>query len=98
VTRRIIVGISGASGIVYGLRALQLLRECEVESHLVVSKSAKLTLHHELDMSLEELQSLASEVHPAGNIGASIAAVPSRLPACSLHPARFAPCRRSPPG
>lgn len=70
--RRIIVGISGASGIVYGLRALELLRECKVESHLVVSKSAKLTLHHELDMSLEELQSLASEVHQASDIGASI--------------------------
>jgi 4-hydroxy-3-polyprenylbenzoate decarboxylase len=71
--KRIIVGISGASGIVYGVRALQLLRDCAVETHLVISKSAKLTLHHELDMSLAELESLASAVHPASNIGASIA-------------------------
>jgi 4-hydroxy-3-polyprenylbenzoate decarboxylase len=70
--RRIIVGISGASGIVYGLRALQLLRDCAVETHLVISKSAKLTLHHELDMPLAELEALASVVHSAKDIGASI--------------------------
>lgn len=71
--RQIIVGISGASGIVYGLRALQLLRDCSVETHLVMSKSAKLTLHYELDMSVADLESLASEVHPINHIGASIA-------------------------
>jgi len=71
--KRIIVGITGASGIVYGLRALQLLRECEVETHVVVSKSAKLTLHYELDTSLETLEALATEVHPVNDIGASIA-------------------------
>ncbi|MCB1688822.1 MAG: UbiX family flavin prenyltransferase [Halioglobus sp.] len=72
-SRHIIVGISGASGIVYGLRALQLLRDCAVHTHLVISKSARLTLHHELDISPAELESLASEVHPINNIGASIA-------------------------
>jgi 4-hydroxy-3-polyprenylbenzoate decarboxylase len=46
--RKIIVGISGASGIVLGVRALQMLREAGVETHLVMSKSAELTLHHEL--------------------------------------------------
>jgi 4-hydroxy-3-polyprenylbenzoate decarboxylase len=71
--KRIIVGISGASGIVYGVRALQLLRDCSVETHLVISKSAKLTLHYELDMSVVELESLASEVHAIKNVGASIA-------------------------
>ena len=71
--KRIIVGISGASGIIYGVRALQLLRDCEIETHLVISKSAKLTLHYEMDMSLAELESLASEVHAASQIGASIA-------------------------
>lgn len=69
----IIVGISGASGIVYGLRALQLLRECSIPTHLVISKSAKLTLHYELDMPLAELEALASEVHSVNQIGASIA-------------------------
>jgi 4-hydroxy-3-polyprenylbenzoate decarboxylase len=72
-SKRIIVGITGASGIVYGVRALQLLRECSVQSHLVISKSAKLTLHYEMDMSIAELESLASEVHSVKNIGASIA-------------------------
>ena len=71
-SKRIIVGISGASGIVYGLRALQLLRDCSVQTHLVISKSAKLTLHYEMDMHLEDLESLASEVHATKNIGASI--------------------------
>lgn len=71
--RRIIVGISGASGIVFGLRALQLLRDCDIETHLVISKSAKRTLHYELDMPIAELEALASFVHPAGDIGASIA-------------------------
>ena len=70
---RIIVGISGASGIVYGVRALQMLQEAGVETHLVMSKSAELTLHYELDMSLAEVHSLASEVHPIKHVGASIA-------------------------
>jgi flavin prenyltransferase len=70
---RIIVGISGASGIVYGVRALQLLGACGVETHLVMTKSAELTLHHELDMSRAEIEALASEVHAIKNVGASIA-------------------------
>ena len=71
--KRIIVGISGASGIVYGVRALQMLRELDVETHLVMSKSAELTLHHELDLSTSDVKSLASEVHAIRNVGASIA-------------------------
>ena len=71
--KRIIVGISGASGIVYGVRALELLRELDIETHLVMSKSAELTLHYELDISLDQLKSLASEVHAIKNVGASIA-------------------------
>jgi 4-hydroxy-3-polyprenylbenzoate decarboxylase len=71
--QRIIVGISGASGIVYGVRALELLRDCGVETHLVITKSAELTLHHELGMSLDALKALATEVHPIRNVGASIA-------------------------
>ena len=69
----IIVGISGASGIVYGVRALQMLRECGVDTHLVMSKSAELTLHHEMDMSLSDIHALATEVHAIKNVGASIA-------------------------
>lgn len=71
--RKIIVGISGASGIVLGLRALQMLREAGVESHLVMSKSAELTLHHELSMSADELKACADVVYPVKNVGATIA-------------------------
>ena len=72
-TQRIIVGITGASGIVLGVRALQLLRAADVETHLVMSKSAELTLNYELDLSGSEVRALAGEVHSAKNIGASIA-------------------------
>ena len=59
----IIVGISGASGIIYGVRPLELLREMGVTTHLVMSKSAELTLHYELDMSLADVKALASEAN-----------------------------------
>ncbi len=72
-TKRIIVGISGASGIVYGVRALEMLAQCGVETHLVMSKSAELTLHYELDLSTAEVKALASEVHAIKNVGATIA-------------------------
>ncbi len=71
--RPIIVGISGASGIVYGVRALELLRDCAVQTHLVMSKSARLTLDYELDMAASEVEALATTVHPITDIGASIA-------------------------
>ena len=71
--RRIIVGISGASGIVLGLRALQMLRAAGVETHLVMSKSAELTLHHELAISAEALKAEADVVYPVKNVGAAIA-------------------------
>ncbi len=72
-SQRIIIGISGASGIVYGVRALQLLRDCGVETHLVMTKSAELTLHYEMDLSSDEVKALATEVHSIRNVGASIA-------------------------
>jgi len=70
---KLIVGISGASGIVYGIRALELLRDNNIETHLVMTKSAELTLHHELDSSVAKVNELASKVYSVKNIGASIA-------------------------
>ena len=70
--RRLIVGISGASGIVYGVRILQVLQHSDIETHLVMSDSARMTLATELDMSVKEVEALASEVHNAKNIGATI--------------------------
>ena len=71
--QRLIVGISGASGIIYGVRMLELLRETPVETHLVMSKSGELTLHYEMEKKLDYLHQLADEVHSIKNIGASIA-------------------------
>jgi 4-hydroxy-3-polyprenylbenzoate decarboxylase len=71
-TRRLIVGISGASGIVYGVRILQVLQHSGIETHLVMSDSARMTLATELDMSVKEVEALATDVHNAKNIGATI--------------------------
>lgn len=70
---RLVIGISGASGVIYGVRALELLKPLAVETHLVMSKSAELTVHHELDRDIAEIRALADEFHPIKNVGASIA-------------------------
>ena len=70
---RLIVGISGASGVVYGLRALDACRELGVESHLVLSKSAALTLSQETDLSVSQVNAMADVVHRAADVGAAIA-------------------------
>lgn len=69
---RLIVGISGASGVIYGIRLLQALRPLSVESHLVVSRSAELTLAYESDLSLRDLQGLADVVHGRDDMGAAV--------------------------
>ena len=73
VSPRIIVGISGASGIVYGIEALKALRELNIETHLVVSKSALVTLSQESTLKPAELMALADHHHANSDIGASIA-------------------------
>ena len=71
-TQRLIVGISGASGIVYGVRLLEALQHSPIETHLVMSKSAELTLSYEMDIKLADVQALASEVYAVKNVGAAI--------------------------
>lgn len=68
----IIVAMTGASGSVYGVRMLQALRELDVETHLVMSRSAALTLRLETDLESEDVQALATQVHAVTDIGASI--------------------------
>jgi 4-hydroxy-3-polyprenylbenzoate decarboxylase len=68
---RIIVGISGASGAVYGLRALQMLRELDVETHLVVSRAGTMTVEHELDMKASDLKAFADRTYAIGDVGAA---------------------------
>jgi len=71
--KRLIIGISGASGAIYGVRLLQVLRDvAEVETHLVMSQAARQTLALETDLSLREVQALADVVHDARDIAASI--------------------------
>lgn len=71
---RIIVAISGASGAVYGVRLLQMLRELDgVETHLTVSAAGLLNLSHEMDMSRSDVEVLAHAVHPIHDVGAAIA-------------------------
>jgi 4-hydroxy-3-polyprenylbenzoate decarboxylase len=70
--RRLIVGISGASGVVYGVRMLEVLRTAGIETHLVMSKAAELTLVYETDMKPKDVRSLASHYHAQADIGASI--------------------------
>ena len=70
--RRIIVGITGATGAVLGVRLLEALRAAEVESHLVLSKWGQQTVEHETGLSLAQLRELASEVHGTGNMAATI--------------------------
>jgi flavin prenyltransferase len=70
--RRLTIGISGASGIVYGIRMLELLRETDVETHLVMSRSAEMTLAYETDFKIKDVRALAEVNHPNTDIGASI--------------------------
>ena len=70
--RRIIIGISGASGIIYGIRLLEELSKTDLETHLVISKSAELTLSHENQLKSSEVKKLADVSHPVADIGASI--------------------------
>ena len=70
--KQLIVGISGASGVIYGVRMLEVLREAGVETHLVMSKSAELTLVYETDIKPKDVRALASHFHAASDIGASI--------------------------
>ncbi len=71
--QRLVLGISGASGVVYGLRLLETLRPLPVETHLVISKAAELTLAYETDCKLAEVQALADVCYPVADIGAAIA-------------------------
>ncbi len=69
---RIIIGISGASGIIYGVRLLKILREINVETHLIVSQAGRLTAHYELGLDPKTLNDLADYSYGAGDVGAAI--------------------------
>ena len=69
---RVIVGITGATGAIYGVRLLERLREAGVETHLVISRWGARTLAHETPYTREHVESLATTVYPPGDMGAAI--------------------------
>src|SRR5579871_6581679 len=72
-TKRLIVGISGASGAIYGVRLLQLLQNTEFETHLIVSKAGQLTIAQETGLPLADVRALADVNYAIADIGAACA-------------------------
>lgn len=70
--QRLVVGISGASGTIYGIRLLEVLKATDIETHLVMSKSAEMTLVYETDYKPKDVRALAKVNHSVADIGASI--------------------------
>ncbi len=71
--KRLIIGISGASGTIYGVRLLEVLKEIEgVETHLILSRGAKVAMSHETSIKSETVESLADHVHSPENLAASV--------------------------
>ena len=71
--RRLVVGISGATGVVYGVRALELARDAGLETHLVMTKAAALTVSQESELRAGDIAELADVTHKVTNVGASLA-------------------------
>jgi flavin prenyltransferase len=70
--QRLVVGISGASGVIYGVRLLEMLRVLPVETHLVMSRAAEVTVAHETTLKVAQVQAMAHHCHPIADIAASI--------------------------
>lgn len=70
--KRIIVAITGATGVIYGIRLLEVLKDFNVESHLIMSGQAKANIRCETDRSVEDVQKLASRVHDVNDLAASV--------------------------
>jgi len=70
--RKLAIGITGASGIVYGVRLLEILKELNIESHLIISKAGELTREYETNISSKELKSKATIVHSNSDLAACV--------------------------
>jgi 4-hydroxy-3-polyprenylbenzoate decarboxylase len=70
--QRLIVGITGATGAIFGIRLLEALRDASVESHLIVSKWGLQTIEHETSYTLQQVRDLATVFHEQGNMGAAL--------------------------
>jgi flavin prenyltransferase len=87
---RIIIGISGATGIVYGVRLLEVARRLGLETHLVITKAGERTLVHETELTAQELREKADHFYPDADIGAPIASgsfptIGMVVAPCSVH-------------
>ncbi|MEL3890320.1 UbiX family flavin prenyltransferase [Ferrovibrio sp. MS7] len=71
--KRLIVGISGASGVIYGIRLLESLKNSEIETHLVVTRAAEMTIAYETPYTAKDVKALADKVYPLEDVGAAIA-------------------------
>ena len=69
--KRLVVGITGASGAIYGIRLLQLLKEAGIQSHLIMSRAAGVTLAYETDFKIADIEAMADVVHSNQDIGAA---------------------------
>jgi 4-hydroxy-3-polyprenylbenzoate decarboxylase len=72
-TLPLVIGITGASGAIYGIRMLEILRDLAIPTHLVLSRSAEITIAHETDWKIAAVRALATTAHPAQDIAAAIA-------------------------
>src|SRR5260221_10095708 len=71
-TTRLVVGITGASGVIYGIRMLEILEKLPIETHLVMSRAAELTIGYETDRKPSEIRSLADFSYPIADVAAPI--------------------------
>jgi flavin prenyltransferase len=85
-TRRMIVGITGASGSILGIRMLERLKDFDVETHLVISAWGARTLEHETSWTVEEVRRLADVVHKPGDLGATISSGSFRTDGMAIAP------------
>ncbi len=88
--KRLIVGISGASGVIYGVHLLEILKALKIETHLVITKAAELTLGHETGLSVRDIEALAHTRYQPSDIGGAIASGSFKtlgmvVAPCSIH-------------
>ena len=88
--QKIVVGITGASGVIYGIRLLEVLREHRIETHLVMSPSAKITIAAETKFSVPSVEKLASKIYKFSDVAASISSGSFQVDGmvvipCSMH-------------
>ena len=70
--RRLIIGMTGSTGAIFGVRFLEALKGSDIETHLVISKWAQRTIEHETNYTVEQVRALATIVHSQGDMGATI--------------------------